>query len=430
MPGTRGRPRGSRTRAAAQRAGNSQPAAPGSPARTSQRASTRTRGTTRGQPAQRSRAKSAAAASTTPAVPSTEPVQHRRAQSQAQEHRTPTQDVMATPQRLPVNSDDTAAAMAVLLDTLAQQSAKSSPTVSGRAATQRTRREVAAPTYDGTGTYSFADFVEDFIRVSDFNGWDDRDRSFHLWNSITGNAKIKVKAVPYTANFTTMLAQLSAVFTCDRALEAYRDQLAASKRKAEVDLDTYGHILLDRARKAFPDSSPTEQERLAREKFIETAGPPKMHFWLKALKPLTLQSAIDMAMQYETASTVLNATKPSASASPASQVFAMLMPDEEPAEPKVASVASSKPSPTKSELVKLVSDLNRELAAMREAKGVNQQAKNHQHKNGSKDKSQIKCFRCGRKGHFKRDCKTKLPSNKDNKQKDDPKNKPNKSPKN
>ena len=115
-----------------------------------------------------------------------------------------------------------------------------------KSAAHRTAREAVPPTYiyDGTSA-SFNNYLQDFLRVADFNGWDSNDRAFHLCNCVVGNAKIKVKALPYTSEFTVLLQQYMDVFSSDRALETYRDQLAVFQRRPEQDLDTYGHVLLD-----------------------------------------------------------------------------------------------------------------------------------------------------------------------------------------
>ena len=72
-------------------------------------------------------------------------------------------------------------------------------------------------------------------------------------------------------------------------------------RGPDMDLESYGLFLLDLSRKANPVSTGEEQERFAKERFMDTSGSTDLRFWLGALKPATLQNAIDLATQYESA---------------------------------------------------------------------------------------------------------------------------------
>jgi hypothetical protein len=126
-----------------------------------------------------------------------------------------------------------------------------SPISGGRKVRRRPIKEVLSPTFDGRSN-SFAEFVDDFTRVADYNSWDSEDRKFHLWNNIVGNAKIRIKTMPTPATFEDLLYKLLSVFNNERSLETYRDQLAMIKRDQSMDLETFGHYLYDLVRKPHP----------------------------------------------------------------------------------------------------------------------------------------------------------------------------------
>ena len=174
----------------------------------------------------------------------------------------------------------------------------------GQQSRRMLRKEVPPPTFDGING-SFPEFVEDFTRTADYNGWDNDDRKFHLWNCITGNAKIRVKTIPYSANYLDLLSRLWPVFDNERSLESCRNQLAFAKRDANMDLETYGHYLLDLVRKAHPRAEQEEQERITLDHFVKSAGSHNMYVWLRAYRPKTVIDAIDMAIHFEQA-TALN----------------------------------------------------------------------------------------------------------------------------
>ena len=138
------------------------------------------------------------------------------------------------------------------------------------------------PKYDGQGT-AFIDHLDEFTRVATFNKWTDEERCFHLWTSVTGQAKLKMRPLTYRDYWREMVSQLTALFCSNRALDAYRNKWFNAKRGPEMDLETYGLFLLDLSRKANPASTPAEQERFAKEWFMETAGSMSMRFWLAAL---------------------------------------------------------------------------------------------------------------------------------------------------
>ena len=164
----------------------------------------------------------------------------------------------------------------------------------------RRRREVLPPDFDGLGL-TFSDYLVEFGRTADFNDWQEEEKCFHLWNSITGGARSRILTLTYSKSWPNLVAQLSSIFCADRMVEGHRVKWMDAQRDAGMDLDAYGHKLLDMSRKANPVSAAAEQERFAKEKFVQTAGSAQLKFWLRALRPATLQDAIDVAMQYESA---------------------------------------------------------------------------------------------------------------------------------
>ena len=112
---------------------------------------------------------------------------------------------------------------------------------------------------------------------------------------------MKIVFLPYEKSWSQMVEQLRSLFCSNRALDAYRNKWFNAKRGPDMDLESYGLYLLDLSRKANPISTGEEQERFAKERFMETSGSTQMRFWLGALKPATLQDAINLATQYESA---------------------------------------------------------------------------------------------------------------------------------
>ena len=68
-----------------------------------------------------------------------------------------------------------------------------------------------------------------------------------------------------------------------------------------MDLETYGHTILNLARHAFPACPSSMQDKFALDKFIDSLGSIHLSCWLKAMKPLSLEQAIDWGLQWESA---------------------------------------------------------------------------------------------------------------------------------
>jgi hypothetical protein len=258
---------------------------------------------------------------------------------------------------------------------------------------RRTSREVTAPTFSGSGN-SFVEFLEDFERVAEYNQWNEGDKKFHLWNAIVGNAKIRIKSIPYPHDYSTLLQRLMVVFHNERSVEAYRDQLDCVKRDTKVDLETFGHQLLDLVKKAHPLALPAEQERIARDKFLETAGSRNMFVWLKANKPKSVEAAIDLAIQFQQATAVNSPRKPPVGNNGAELALTNLFVESE----KPVKVAQVQQEPSKQSVlegqVKLLAE---------ELKALTQQLKSKSSKPQAK-RQPLKCFGCDEVGHFKKDC--------------------------
>ena len=285
----------------------------------------------------------------------------------------------------------------------AVMAATSTPQRSLGSSGYRRRKEAIPPKYDGQGT-AFIDHLDEFTRVATFNKWTDEEKCFHLWTSVTGQAKLKMRPLTYRDDWREMVSQLTALFCSNRALDAYRNKWFNAKRGPEMDLETYGLFLLDLSRKANPASAPAEQERFAKERFMETAGSTSMRFWLAALKPPTLQEAIDLAVQYEAAYEATKTSKPDVG--PAGAIaLPILQPEASVAATASASIRGGPSSEkegaiTRQDLKDLVYSILGEVMSKDKGKVYsNTRRQDHDYSPETR-----RCYRCKKTGHLRRDC--------------------------
>ena len=314
-----------------------------------------------------------------------------------EEESTDSSDSASPVQRTRVGPDpvESQGAAGAVLDTPA------APESNVRPKGRRRRREVMPPLYDGKGV-AFNDYLEEFERVAEFNSWSKDERCFHLWTNISGPARQKIVALKYKKDWGKMVDLLRSKFCSTRALDAYRTKWVNAKRGPDVDLESYGLSLLDLSRKANPESSIGEQERFAKERFIETGGSTHMRFWLAALKPATLQDAIDLAVQYDAAYQAARPHMPDMGplgpiampvGLPGSDlVTPKKIPDETPS-------ASDQANGT--EIAELLKKLHEFLeAAPQTSRGPRPKTRSRIPNKGR----EWRCYGCQQLGHLKRDC--------------------------
>ena len=260
------------------------------------------------------------------------------------------------------------------------------------------RKEVSAPHFDGQGL-AFPDFLTEFGLVAQFNRWGEEEKCFHMWHSIQGGARLKILALTYEASWIKLVANLSKVFCSDRAIERYRSKWLDAKRATEMDMDTYAHYLLDLSRKANPLSVPEEQERFAKDKFLETAGSVNMKFWLRALRPQNLQDAIDLASQYESAYESVKPQKPDF----ALPIVAAL--SEEPGKESQGQIKGVSDSTQELDVAERICEMVEKLLQKQQPKGPRPfQRPVSKGQGRSKQTKAVSCYHCHQPGHIRRLC--------------------------
>ena len=169
-----------------------------------------------------------------------------------------------------------------------------------------------------------------------------------------------------------------------------------------MDLESYGLYLLDLSRKANPESSIIEQERFAKERFIETGGSTHMRFWLAALKPATLQDAIDLAVQYDAAYQAARPHKPEIGPlGPIAMPVGLTEGDIVAPKKVPEEVPSASGQANGAEITELLKKLHKFLDTASQAPRDAGPRNRTRAPTSSRD---WRCFGCQQVGHIKKDC--------------------------
>lgn len=259
----------------------------------------------------------------------------------------------------------------------------------------RHRKEIAPPKYSDPAK-SFSEYLAGFVEIAEYNRWDDKAKTVQLRNCIVANAGARIVHVPRGIGWTELNKELQSIFCSKRALDACRVRWANVKRDPGEDLEMYAVRLLELSRRANPDAPDKEQERFAREKFVDTAGSSETEFWLRVTEPKSLQDAVDAAIRYESANRRDRPRKPDMGL----PVSAAVQGGELPAAAPARGGAEGKPSSP---------NLDEKIArAVERALDKNyrrgEAPRRHRRPEAEGGKAAIRCFRCNGRGHLSRHC--------------------------
>ena len=259
--------------------------------------------------------------------------------------------------------------------------------------------------YDGTGDWE--EYQAYFEQLAFMHGWDKATMAMVLGVSLRGAARSVLTGftLGQRRDYGSLIRALKQNFSPAQKVHTYLAELKCRKRKPHETLSSLGRDIARLVRLAYPQADQATKETIGINALMDALPGPAIETRLHVLRgqPGTLQEAIAFAMEVD------SVIESSGSKGPVRR--------------GVNQVDSEKPGRNgKSELKQMAEALHK-LEAKVEAlsKGSRDQAMqkleakvealskgSQEQRFRKRDLSDVTCFNCGEKGHYKRDCKMPL----------------------
>ena len=261
--------------------------------------------------------------------------------------------------------------------------------------------------YDGTGDWE--EYQAYFEQLAFMHGWDRATMAMVLGVSLRGAARSVLTGftLGQRRDYESLIRALKQNFSPAQKVHTYLAELKCRKRKPNETLSSLGRDIARLVRLAYPQADQATKETIGINALMDALPGPAIETRLHVLRgqPETLQEAIAFAMEVD------SVIESSGSKGPVRR--------------GVNQVDSERPGKEGKSELKLMAEALQKLEAKVEAlsKGTRDQAmqkleakiealnKSAQERRFRKrDLSEVTCFNCGDKGHYKRDCKKPLKS--------------------
>lgn len=258
---------------------------------------------------------------------------------------------------------------------------------------------VAGEPFDGTT--DLEDYLVYYDQLSVVNQWQPGVKAMMLGLLLRGSARTVLAGLSadQRGNYHEVVKALRQNFAPVQQVQTYLHELKARKRKAGESLAVLGRDIGRLVRLAYPGVDQVTRETLGINALMDAFPDAAIEIRLHILRgqPETLQGAVALAMEVDA---VMEASRPK----PLARRTNVLMvggeeeDEDEPRPPPKKAKVKPAQSPSAKQLEEMAGAFKRMEAKLQSLeRGLNRKPR---------DKSQVKCFNCGKVGHYRRECRS------------------------
>ena len=256
------------------------------------------------------------------------------------------------------------------------------PTTTGLA----TKPLVMPTMFPGKDMLEWGQYVQSFEACADLNGWDNTLKCKFLAVRLTGQAA-KVYFYLEEAirqDWVALKDALGSRLDSPSTPELSKSEFLARSRKSNESIIEFGNCVRHLARQAYSTLSATVRDELAKDQFIRGLSDRDMVIRLRQSKPVSLDDAIKLALEYETICIDVDNSVPKNS-------------------PKMVASASS----SNSKLEEMMAEMLTLMKDERSQQTANRSTTNRSTRRGRNHN--YTCYECGSPSHFRKNCPNLIP---------------------
>ena len=246
-----------------------------------------------------------------------------------------------------------------------------------------------------TGEEEWEEWLSAFEACAEVNGWDDPTKCKFMLVRFHGQARKVIHDLDQATktNWNQLKSELERRFgRCTRP-DLFKSEFLAKRKSTSETYLELGNSLRSLARKAYPTIPNNVRDELAKDQFLRIIQNPEMAIKVRQANPKTLDEAIRMTVEYKAVEKDVKGTKVG------SEVNAI-------------HTTEKKSESENTELVGLMREMMTFMKEEREfrkdmlssTRGARGSWGPGRGRGRGRDKSEVKCYSCGVKGHYKSEC--------------------------